>query len=93
MNNPVNRKVLYLAIAALLASVLVGVNGILYANSVARASDRHSDQINAKTNLEVHAFCELLITLDDANKENPSKNPTQQKVADEIHSLRKSLSC
>lgn len=79
MQTPANKTVLYLAIMALVAAILVGVNSIWYANRVAQESNR--------------SWCALVKTLDEAYQENPPKTPLGRQIADDMHNLRVRLGC
>lgn len=79
MNQPANKKVLYLAILALVVAVLVGVNSIVYANSVERQSNRN--------------WCSLVTNLDDAYRQQPPTSDLGRKIAADMHNLRVRLGC
>jgi hypothetical protein len=90
--SPINRTLLYLVILALVASVAVGANSIIYANGVGRRSERHAEELNAKTDKEVRNFCTLLRTLDSAY--NGTVKPTTdlgRTVAKNVGDLRQAL--
>lgn len=79
MNAPANKKVLYLAILALVAAVAVGVNSIVYANSVERQSNRN--------------WCDLVTRLDDAYQQNQPTSDLGRQIAADMHNLRVRLGC
>lgn len=79
MQTPANRTVLYLAILALLVAAAVGVNSIIYANSVARQSGRN--------------WCDVVRTLDGAYQQNPPTTPLGRQLAADMHNLRIRLGC
>jgi hypothetical protein len=79
MHTPANKSVLYLAILALVAAVLVGVNSIVYANHVAQQSNRN--------------WCALVSNLDDAYRQNPPTSPVGRQIAADMHNLRVRLGC
>lgn len=79
MNTPANRQVLYLALLALVVSILVGINSIIYANNVGRATDRK--------------WCEVIGTLDQAYTQHPPQTDAGKQFAVEIHALHARLGC
>jgi hypothetical protein len=79
VQTPANRTVLYLAILALLVAAAVGVNSIIYANSVARQSNRN--------------WCSLVANLDDAYHQQPPTTELGRKIAADMHNLRVRLGC
>lgn len=73
------KRVLYLAILALIVAVLVGINSIIYANNVGRSTDRK--------------WCEVIGTLDNFYMKTPPSTDAGRQFAVEIHSLRARLGC
>lgn len=81
-----SRRAGYAAILAIIMSLAICVNSIVYANSVGEKSDRRADQQVAK-------FCDVLRTLDMAYNSVPPSTATGRKIADEMHNLRVDLGC
>lgn len=44
-------------------------------------------------NLEQQKICGLVITLDNANRENPPPTERQQHIADEVSKYRRAINC
>ena len=70
---------MWVAILALLVAAAVGVNSIIYANSVARRSGR--------------SWCDVVRTLDAAYQQTPPTTPLGRQLAADMHNLRVRLGC
>jgi len=88
-----DRLLAWAGILAIVVAILIGINGILYANKVGRNAERVSSAANARTEQEVHNFCTLLSLLDNAYTSNPPSTTTGKSVASAVHALRASLKC
>jgi hypothetical protein len=73
------RRVLYALIVVIALQLAVAVNGIWYANKVARDSEEK--------------WCAIITSLDDAYRQQPPSTDTGRRIAAEMHELRASLKC
>ncbi|TDB70394.1 hypothetical protein [Micromonospora sp. KC723] len=65
--------------ASLLFAAAVAISSMVYANSVARTSER--------------SLCDLVVRLDDTYRATPPQNATGRQLAAEIGHLRSELDC
>ncbi|TDC72797.1 hypothetical protein E1193_26965 [Micromonospora sp. KC606] len=65
--------------ASLVFAAVVAISSMVYANSVARASER--------------SLCDLVVRLDDTYRATPPQNATGLQLAAEIGRLRSELNC
>jgi Flp pilus assembly pilin Flp len=79
VNQPANKAVIYALILTLIAVLAVGAMSIVYANHVATASNRN--------------WCSLVVTLDDAYRQQPPQSDLGRKIAADMHQLRARLHC
>jgi hypothetical protein len=82
MNTPANKQVLWVAIFALVVAAAVGVNSIIYANSVARQSNRN--------------WCSLLELLITPQPSTPPQTPQEvrgRQITDQIRRLYQEFGC
>ena len=80
------RRFTYALIALGLASLLIGVLAITYANHVA-------DESYKRSQANLRQLCSIVITLDDTYKQTPSTTKLGQKIAAEFAALRIHLGC
>ncbi len=75
----IRRRFLYLIVVTLITSMISPCAGIVYVNWVDRKNR--------------HEWCELIITFNDAYKENPPANETAKRIAELMERRRDSLGC
>lgn len=90
MHTPVNRTVLYALVITMLLVLAVGVNSVVYANSVGRKAERTSNETVAKSQ---QAWCAVINTLDEAYKQIPPTTQFGRQLADSIHNLKAQYHC
>jgi hypothetical protein len=78
-NRPVPRWVIYALIASYLSGIVVTVSTFIYANYVDNKSN--------------HAWCSVIITLDDTYIKTPPTTDAGRNVALNIHNLRRTFEC
>lgn len=81
-----NGGVLYVAVLALLLSVLFAINSILYANKVGLEAQHKADE-------EIRNFCKIINIFDNAYKTAPPPTETGRLVARAMTDLKTSLHC
>ena len=69
-----------------LASILIGVLAITYANHVA-------DQSYQRSQMNLRQLCSIVVTLDDTYRQSPSTTTLGRKIAAEFAALRIHLGC
>lgn len=79
MTTHTRKWVLYPVLAAALSSLVMGGVAIEYANYVATRNQRQ--------------WCEIVVTLDDANKTNPPTDPISRHLAEEFSRIRNDFGC
>lgn len=72
-------RAVQVAIFSLLASLITGMACLLYTNHTARVSEQK--------------WCDIVVTLVDANRERPPTTPSGQRFARALAELRDSFDC
>ena len=79
MNGNRTRVGLYTLILLFFTVIVIGINSIWYANHVAQQNNRK--------------WCSLVVTMDDAYRQQPPTSPTGRKVAADMAALRRQFGC
>ncbi len=86
VNGRLSKPRWYLLVAIVLSSLSTAGGGVAYTSWSIGQQDQTERENDRR-------WCQLLTTLDEAYRATPPQSPTGQRVAADIHSLRRELGC